>query len=83
MSVLIRNNNFEIPPLLGLAVALKLQMCLILLIISVKGHMKDKTLGIPNLAKKKSGVPLLGFSQSFNKLFSSGSEGFPDHTHNQ
>ena len=28
-SLLIRNNNFEIPPLLGLAVALKLQMCLI------------------------------------------------------
>ena len=25
---MIRNNNFEIPPLLGLAVALKLQMCL-------------------------------------------------------
>ena len=31
----------------------------------------------------KSGVPLMGFVQSFNKLFSSGSEVFPDHTHNQ
>ena len=44
--------------------------------------MKDKTLGIPNLPNT-SGVPLLGFAQSYNKLFSSGSEGFPDHTHNQ
>ena len=34
-------------------------------------------------ATKKTGVPLLGFTQSFNKLFSSSSEGFPDHTHNQ
>ena len=37
--------------------------------------MKDKTLGIPNLPQKKTGVPLLVFAQSFNKLFSSSSEG--------
>ena len=57
---------------------------IILLIISVKmrGHMNDKTLGIQNLPKK-SGVPLLGFAQSLTKHFSSSSEGFPDHTHNQ
>ena len=45
--------------------------------------MNDKTLGILNLQQNKSGVPLLRFAQSFNKFFSSGSEGFPDHTYNQ
>ena len=51
-----------------------------MLIISVmmRGHMKDKTLGIPNLPKTNQ-----VFAQSFNNLFSSSSDGFPDHTHNQ